>query len=94
MAKICIRALVAGHVQGVWYRQSTLDQALSHGLTGWVRNLSDGRVEVLLCGESNAVRQVEAWLQVGPALANVADVDSRDVVLEESYQGFVIRPDA
>lgn len=94
MAKICIRALVTGHVQGVWYRQSTLDQALSHGLTGWVRNLSDGRVEVLLCGESNAVRQVEAWLQVGPALANVADVDSRDVVLEESYQGFDIRPDA
>lgn len=94
MAKICIRAIVAGHVQGVWYRQSTVDQALAHGLTGWARNLSDGRVEVMLCGESNAVRQVEAWLQVGPALANVADVDSIEVGLDESLQGFVILSDA
>ena len=94
MAKICISALVTGNVQGVWFRQSTLDQALSQGVTGWARNLSDGRVEVMLCGESNAVRQVEAWLQIGPELANVAAVDSEEVEFYESYSGFVIRPDA
>lgn len=93
MAKICISALVTGHVQGVWFRQSTVDQALAHGLTGWTRNLFDGRVEVMLCGESNAVRQVEAWLQIGPALASVAGVDSKEVELDESYDGFVILPD-
>jgi acylphosphatase len=93
VAKICIRALVSGHVQGVWYRQSTVDQSLSNGLTGWARNVSDGRVEVMLCGETNAVRHVEAWLQIGPALANVADVDSEQVEFDESYSDFVILPD-
>lgn len=93
MEKICIRALVSGHVQGVWFRQSTLDQALSHGVSGWTRNVSDGRVEVMLCGESNAVRQVDAWLQIGPALANVVDVNSEAVEFDASYSDFVIRPD-
>ena len=93
MAKICIRALVTGHVQGVWFRQSTADQALSHNITGWARNVSDGRVEVMLCGESNAVRQVEAWLQIGPPLATVAVVDSEEVECDELYKGFIILPD-
>ena len=93
VAKICISAFVSGHVQGVWFRQSTVDQALSQGLTGWARNVSDGRVQVMLCGESNAVRQVEAWLQLGPELANVVDVVSEEVELDESFDGFFIRPD-
>ncbi|BBB29947.1 acylphosphatase [Neptunomonas japonica] len=93
MAKICISAFVAGKVQGVWFRKSTMDEALSYGLTGWVRNLSDGRVQVMLCGESNAVRQVEAWLQIGPALANVAQVISESLPYDESFNGFVMRGD-
>jgi acylphosphatase len=90
VAKICINAFVAGKVQGVWFRKSTMDEALSHGLTGWVRNLSDGRVQVMLCGESNAVRQVEAWLQIGPTLANVAQVASEPLPYDESLDGFVM----
>jgi acylphosphatase len=94
VAKICINAYVSGNVQGVWFRKSTLDVALSHGLTGWVRNLSDGRVEVMMCGEGNAVRQVEAWLYKGPELANVIDVRSAELVCENVYEGFVINDDA
>ena len=93
MAKICVNAFVTGKVQGVWFRKSTMDEALSHGLTGWVRNLSDGRVEVMLCGESNAVRQVEAWLHIGPALAKVAQVTSEPLTFDESVTGFAIRDD-
>ena len=76
MKEITLHAFVSGRVQGVWFRQSTKEQALSLGLKGWVRNLNDGRVEVLAAGEEKAVRQLEAWLAKGPELANVAEVIS------------------
>ncbi len=76
MKEIALHAFVSGRVQGVWFRQSTKEQAISLGLKGWVRNLSDGRVEVLAAGEEKAVRQLEAWLAQGPELANVAEVIS------------------
>lgn len=76
MKEITLHAFVSGRVQGVWFRQSTKEQALSLGLKGWVRNLNDGRVEVLAAGEEKAVRQLEAWLVKGPELANVAEVIS------------------
>jgi acylphosphatase len=76
MKEIALHAFVIGRVQGVWFRQSTKEQAISLGLKGWVRNLSDGRVEVLAAGEEKAVRQLEAWLAQGPKLANVAEVIS------------------
>ena len=76
MAVITLHAFVSGRVQGVWFRQSTKEQAGSLGLNGWVRNLDDGRVEVMASGEDKAVRHLEAWLAKGPELANVAEVDS------------------
>lgn len=73
--KIALRAVVSGKVQGVWYRQSTLEQAASQGVHGWVRNLPDGRVEAWLEGEEAPVREVARWLEQGPARAEVAGVD-------------------
>jgi acylphosphatase len=70
----CRRCLVAGTVQGVWYRASTQRQALALGLTGYARNLPDGRVEVLACGEEDALRQLQDWLWQGPPAAEVTDV--------------------
>lgn len=90
MAEICVHARVSGRVQGVWFRHFTREQALANGLTGWVRNLPDGRVEALLCGDERAVRHVEAWLSTGPELANVAEVVSEDLPLEEIFDGFDI----
>jgi acylphosphatase len=90
MAKICVHARITGRVQGVWFRHFTREQAEANGLTGWVRNLPDGCVEALLCGEEKAVRHVEAWLNTGPELANVADVSSDDQFFDDSLQGFEI----
>lgn len=78
--KVCRRALVKGRVQGVWYRGSTQRQASILGVTGWVKNLLDGRVEVLMCGEVSAVSELEQWLYKGPPAANVQAVDVSDDV--------------
>ena len=55
---------------------------------GWVRNLSDGSVEVMLQGEEKAVRHVEAWLSQGPELANVAEVKSEEVAVSDELVDF------
>lgn len=75
MEHCCVKALVTGKVQGVWYRRSTLEQALQHGLTGHAINLPDGRVEVLLCGRREAVSAVSEWLWKGPPDARVTHVE-------------------
>lgn len=82
---ICLRCHVAGRVQGVWYRGSTQRQALALGITGYARNLPDGRVEVLACGEAAALQQLRDWLWQGPPAAEVTDVQcvpAADVVAE------------
>ena len=71
---ICVKCLVSGRVQGVFFRASTREQALSLGITGYARNLPDGRVEVMACGERDAVDQLRAWLTRGPSAARVTGV--------------------
>ncbi len=90
MAKVCVHALISGRVQGVWFRHFTREQAEASAVAGWVRNLPDGCVEAMLCGEEQAVRHVEAWLSRGPELANVAEVASRDTEYDDSLIGFQI----
>ncbi len=70
----CCRCLVSGRVQGVSFRAATAARARSLAVTGWARNLPDGRVEVLACGERPAVERLVAWLWKGPVLARVDDV--------------------
>lgn len=65
---------ISGKVQGVSFRASACQQARSLGLTGWVRNLSDGRVEALAAGEQGALDEFEAWLWQGSELARVDEV--------------------
>jgi acylphosphatase len=72
------RVLVAGRVQGVWFRESCRDQAQAVGVGGWVRNLADGQVEVLLEGSPGAVDEVLAWCRRGPRRARVDRVDVVD----------------
>jgi acylphosphatase len=71
---LCRRCLVSGHVQGVFYRASTREHALTLGVTGYARNLRDGRVEVLACGSPEAVAALCRWLSAGPPGARVSDV--------------------
>jgi len=85
---------VTGRVQGVYFRKSTQDTARNLGLTGWVRNLPDGRVEGVACGERAALDQLVTWLQNGPELAEVTDLcvapESTDDSVT-SLRGFEIR---
>ncbi len=89
-ATCCRRYLVRGQVQGVFYRASAQRAALDLGLTGWVRNLSDGSVEALACGPAAALDAFEAWLWQGPPRARVSAVE---VVprASETHAGFAVR---
>ena len=72
------RVHVSGRVQGVWFRESCHEQAQRAGVDGWVRNLADGRVEVVLEGSPGAVERVVAWCHEGPRQARVARVEVVD----------------
>ncbi len=74
---------VTGKVQGVYFRQNTKQVATRHNVTGWVRNLPDGRVEAVLEGDQMAVNEVIEWCHVGPPKASVQDVN----VKFEKYTG-------
>ncbi len=73
------RCLVAGRVQGVFYRASTRTRAEELGVTGYARNLPDGRVEVLACGDAAAVEALCQWLWRGSPASSVRDVVIEDV---------------
>ena len=72
--RVCYRCRVGGRVQGVFFRASTREQALRLGVSGYARNLADGRVEVMACGEPGAVAQLRDWLRIGPPMAAVTGV--------------------
>jgi acylphosphatase len=78
--------VVSGRVQGVFFRDHTRRWAGSLGLTGWVRNLWDGRVEVLTEGEKDRIETLISRLKQGPPLAQVEDVN---VTWEEFLDEFV-----
>jgi len=71
---VCVLCHVTGRVQGVFFRASTREQARLLGLTGYARNLPDGRVEVLACGAPDAVARLRDWLRIGPAAARVTGI--------------------
>ena len=66
---------IAGRVQGVGFRYATMLEAEARNLSGWVRNLPDGRVEVVAEGTASAVQGLVAWCRSGPRHARVYDVD-------------------
>lgn len=76
---ICRRSFVSGRVQGVFYRGTCVRKANSLGLTGFARNLTDGRVEVLVCGDAVAVETFTAWLWEGSPASTVTAVDTQNV---------------
>lgn len=79
MEEQCIRVLVSGRVQGVNFRNSTLEQARSKGISGYAKNLSDGRVEVVACGDESALEWLLEWLHKGPSSARVDEVDVESI---------------
>ncbi|MBE0594400.1 MAG: acylphosphatase [Gemmatimonadales bacterium] len=77
--EVSIRLVVSGRVQVVGFRWFVARQARELPVRGWVRNLSDGRVEVLVAGPAAPVAQLEELVRRGPRFANVENVDKADV---------------
>lgn len=77
------RIWISGRVQGVFYRDHTRRWAFSMGLSGWVRNLPDGRVEALVEGEKGKIQSLERRLREGPPLSQVESVQTE----WEDYKG-------
>ena len=88
--RVARRVVVSGRVQGVGFRWFTHDAATREGVTGWVRNLLDGRVEALLEGETDAVVRVERAMRSGPRGAHVERVEVDDEEASGSYKAFSI----
>lgn len=81
---------IHGHVQGVFFRDSTRHKALELGIGGWIRNRPDGTVEAMARGDEAALVELERWFREGgPLSARVDRVESADVP-EEGLTGFRI----
>jgi acylphosphatase len=85
-----VRVLISGRVQGVWYRAWTKEQAVSRGLSGWVRNRTDGTVEAVFAGGEETVADMIAACRQGPPLARVKDIVQEDA--DEPESGFSTLP--
>jgi acylphosphatase len=90
MAVVRRRVLVAGRVQGVWFRDSCQRMARELGLTGSARNLEDGRLEIVAEGEPEAVDKLTAWAWVGPPRAQVTGVEIYEEAPTNQTGGFRI----
>jgi acylphosphatase len=86
-----LHVLVEGMVQGVGYRYSTQHRAVALGLTGWVRNLPDGRVEAEFEGPRPELERMLEWCRTGPRFAEVTKVLAHWETGEPKYAGFQLR---
>ncbi len=91
VAKVRAHILVGGYVQGVFFRDSMRSVASRYGVTGWVRNLFDGRVEAIVEGEEQDVRAVIDWCADGPPAARVESVDVEWENYQGEFSGFFVR---
>lgn len=82
---------VSGEVQGVFFRDSAREKAEELGLSGWVKNLPDGRVEAVFEGPPNEVREIVRWCEGGPPHARVENVDPEYDAAHGNLSGFEVR---
>jgi acylphosphatase len=78
-------AHISGRVQGVYFRASSQQQAIEYCLSGYARNLADGDVEVLLCGQQENIEKMLTWLAHGPEQAEVTDIQHKKVPWTEHH---------
>jgi acylphosphatase len=87
----CVRLVVHGRVQGVGFRFTAREAAVECGVTGWVRNLPDGSVEIVAQGSPAAVARMTAWAQGGPQHASVDRVRVETLAVSPDLLRFEIR---
>ena len=88
MAKLRIHVFISGRVQGVFFRQALKAKAKQNNVTGWVRNLKDGRVEAVFEGDDDNVSTLVEWSHAGPANAIVEDVEIRNEKFSGEFEKF------
>ena len=88
--KVRAHVFVTGRVQGVYFRQSTKRQANSLDVTGWVRNLPDGRVEAVFEGDEDPVKVAVDYCHYGPRAAKVEKIGSTWETYTGEYHDFQI----
>jgi acylphosphatase len=81
---------ISGRVQGVFFRSATRERARAHGLTGWVRNAPDGRVEAEVQGPPDAIAKLVDECRNGPPAARVTDVEVQQIDVVPDEQGFTV----
>ncbi len=86
-----LRVTVSGRVQGVAFRASTRRKATQLGVTGWVRNLANGDVEIVVEGEEDQVKQLVSWAKTGPSRARATDLHSQQEEYRGEFDTFSIR---
>ena len=86
-----VKLLVSGRVQGVYFRMFTQKKAKKLGINGYVRNLEDGRVEIIAEAESELLDKMIAWAHKGPITARVDQVEREDLLFDEAFTTFDIR---
>ena len=84
----CLHLHISGRVQGVWFRESMKREAERLGMTGWVRNLTDGRVEAVACGTESQLEALLQWSAKGPPLARVDRVERHHFESGETFSCF------
>ncbi|HDH41612.1 MAG TPA: acylphosphatase [Candidatus Altiarchaeales archaeon] len=91
MAIVRAHVYISGRVQGVFFRSNTRNMAEKLDLTGWVRNLPDGRVEAVFEGEESDVKEMIEWCHKGPTYASVSDVEVKFDKPTGEFDRFEIR---
>ncbi len=86
-----VKLLVSGRVQGVYFRMFTQKQAKHFGVNGYVRNLDDGRVEIVAEAHPELLDKMIAWAHKGPITARVDQVESSELAVDEVFVGFEVR---
>ncbi|MBL0711023.1 MAG: acylphosphatase [Colwellia sp.] len=76
-------ANVSGKVQGVYFRVSSQQKAIDYGLSGYAKNLANGDVELILCGEEDKVKKMLTWLKKGPVQAEVTHLQHEKIDWQE-----------
>ena len=86
-----IHVFVTGRVQGVFFRQSTRVMAIKNNVNGWVRNLDDGRVEIVAEGEESNINSFIDWCKTGPANSRVDEFELSEENITNEFKIFEVR---
>jgi len=85
------KIIIEGRVQGVGFREFVRKRATSYGLKGYVKNVGENRLEIVVCGDENKINSLIKDCKRGPLLAHVSSCSIEDIDIDEEFDGFYIK---